>query len=96
VGVAAYYFFGKKATPATPALLPSKPTPTFPPVPRTLTTDGLALLPPSGTTASIPVGHACAATQSAVKAAQKAKDPVAFKAAVAQWNATCASFTLGL
>jgi hypothetical protein len=93
VGVAAYYFFGKKTTPAT---LPSKPDPTFPPIPRTITTDGLALLPPSGTTASIPVGHACAAKQTAVLSAQAAKDPVAFKAAVAQWNTTCASFTLGL
>lgn len=96
-GAVAYFLYSKsKASGVTPAK-PVAPTPPSGVEARYLVgKDGLSTVPPGGATASVPVGSPCATVQAVVKAAKKAGDVTAFAKGVAQWNAQCPKFTLGV
>jgi len=96
-GVAYYLYSQSKAAGGTPAK-PVAPTPPSGVVVAqyVIGKDGLSTVPPGGTTASVPVNSPCAAVQATVKAAKAKGDVPAFAAAVAQWNAQCPKFTLGV
>jgi hypothetical protein len=101
-GGVAYYLYSKsKGGAGSGGTTPAKPVAPVPP-PGVLTAqyvigkDGLSTIPPGGTTASVPVNSPCAAVQATVKAAKAAGDIPAFSKGVAQWNAQCPKFTLGV